>query len=94
VVVAVQALPWVLAAPGRWSWLPRQWDSPIIIAVAADAALVLLAAIWWLWWRLPNFRKLAGRALGGAAVLIGAVVADLQFSRNRCGHSTLATRLA
>ena len=77
VVVAVLALPWALAALWAGSWLPRQWDSPIITAVAADAALVILAAIWWLWWRLP------GQALGGAVVLIGAVVVYLQFTQQQ-----------
>jgi hypothetical protein len=59
VVVAVLVLPWALAVPRLWSWLPRQWDSWIIIAIAADAALVLLAA---LWWRLPQ-RQVARLAL-------------------------------
>jgi hypothetical protein len=36
-----------------------------------------------LWWRLPNFRKTAGQALGGAAVLIGAVVVYLQFTQQQ-----------
>jgi uncharacterized protein YjbI with pentapeptide repeats len=68
-------------------------------------ATTLLAAIWWLWWRLPahqvarlslkirdpkaradvedNFRKTVGQALGGAAVLIGAAAAYLQFTQQQ-----------
>jgi hypothetical protein len=70
-----------------------------------SASWVLLAAIWWLWWRLPkrqvrsldiqihdpkaradtedNFRKTVGQALGGAAVLIGAGAAYLQFTQQQ-----------
>jgi hypothetical protein len=75
---------------------------PLLIVIAAEATLVLVAAIWWVWWRLPqrqvgrlalkirdpkaradvedNFRKTVGQPLGGAAVLIGAGFAYLQFS--------------
>ena len=90
-----------------WPWLRNllggQWPTWIVIAVAIDAALLLLAAIWWLWWRLPerqvarltlwetkaradvedNFRKTVGQALGGAAVLIGAVAAYVQFTQQQ-----------
>jgi Pentapeptide repeats (8 copies) len=73
----------------------------LVIAIAVEAALVILVASWWLWWQLPrrqvtqlalkirdpkaradvedNFRKTVGQVLGGAAVLIGAVAAYLQF---------------
>lgn len=27
---------------------------PLIIVLAVEATLLLLAAIWWLWWRLPK----------------------------------------
>ena len=89
-----------------------------VVAIAAverldpDAALVLLAAIWWLWWRLPrhqvtrlsiqisdpkaradaedNFRKTVGQALGGAAVLIAAGAAYLQFTQTAASRSRSA----
>jgi uncharacterized protein YjbI with pentapeptide repeats len=106
VIFAALALPWVVSSSWfqRW-WLSRQWNGWILIAIAIDAAVVLLAAIWWLWWRLPrrqvtrlsiqipdpkeradvedNFRKTVGQALGGAVVLIGAVVAYLQFTQQQ-----------
>ena len=34
----------------------------LVIAIAAEVARVLVAAIWWLWWRLPQ-RHLARLAL-------------------------------
>ena len=103
VVTAVLVLPWALAWPWLRNLLAGQWPTWIVIAVAIDAALLLLAAIWWLWWRLPerqvarltlwetkaradvedNFRKTVGQALGGAAVLIGAVAAYLQFTQQQ-----------
>ena len=83
-----------------------------IIVIAIEAALIPLALIWWVWWRLPqrqvarltlkirdakaradtedNFRKTIGQALGGAAVLIGAVAAYLQFTQQqRASHDLL-----
>jgi uncharacterized protein YjbI with pentapeptide repeats len=103
--VAALALPWALSRAWFWSRLIGPWDSRTVIVVAVDAALVLVAAIWWLWWRLPkrqvrkldiqihdpkdraetedNFRKTVGQALGGAAVLIGAVAAYLQFTQQQ-----------
>ena len=103
VVTAVLVLPWALAWPWLRNLLAGQWPTWIVIAVAIDTALLLLAAIWWLWWRLPerqvarltlwetkaradvedNFRKTVGQALGGAAVLIGAVAAYLQFTQQQ-----------
>jgi uncharacterized protein YjbI with pentapeptide repeats len=105
VIVTALALPWVLVWPWLRSLLARQWPTWIVIAVAIDAALLLVAAIWWLWWRLPgrqvaglslkirdpkaradvedNFRKTVGQALGGAAVLIGAGAAYLQFTQQQ-----------
>ena len=55
-VIAALALPWVLSLSisWLWRWLPEQWDAWIVVAIAADATLVLLAGIWWLWWRLPK----------------------------------------
>ena len=52
---AALALPWVDSNSWfqRW-WLSRQWNGWTLIAIAIDAALVLVAAIWWLWWRLPR----------------------------------------
>jgi hypothetical protein len=106
VIVAALALPWVVSNSWfqQW-WLSRQWNGWTLIAIAIDAALVLVAGIWWLWWRLPrrqvarlsiqipdpkaradaedNFRKTVGQALGGAAVLIGAGAAYLQFSQQQ-----------
>jgi uncharacterized protein YjbI with pentapeptide repeats len=103
---AALALPWVSSNSWfqRW-WLSWQWNGWTLVAIAIDAALVLAAAIWWLWWRLPrrqverlsiqipdpkaradaedNFRKTVGQALGGAAVLIGAGAAYLQFSQQQ-----------
>ena len=81
--------PWALAALWPGAWLPRQWDSPIIIAVAADAALVLLAAIWWLWRWLPDFRKTAGQALGGAGA---GVLADGKAKLGKDGTLDLRQR--
>jgi hypothetical protein len=107
VVILALVIPWALlrASWFRQWWLTQQWSSWDLIAVAANAALVLLVAIWWLWWRLPkrqvhdldiqihdpkaraetedNFRKTVGQALGGAAVLIGAVIAYLQFTQQQ-----------
>jgi uncharacterized protein YjbI with pentapeptide repeats len=87
-------------------------DNRIIFALATVAALLMVTAIWWLWWRLPkqevarlslkirdakarvdvedNFRKTVGQALGGAAVLLGAGLAYLQFSQQqRASHDLL-----
>ncbi len=89
----------------------------IVVEIAIYAALVLLAAIWWLWWRLPrrqvarlsiqipdpkaradaedNFRKTVGQALGGAAVLIGAGAAYLQFTQQQqASHDLLISNQA
>ena len=86
-----------------------QWDVRVILAIAIAPAL---AAIGWLWWRLPkqeadrlalkirdakaradvedNFRKTIGQALGGAAVLLGAALAYLQFlQQQRSSHDLL-----
>jgi ABC-type nickel/cobalt efflux system permease component RcnA len=90
------------------------WLSIIAIAIAA---LVPLAAIWWLWWRLPrrqvarlsiqipdpkahadaedNFRTTVGQALGGAAVLLGAGAAYLQFTQQQqASHDLLISNQA
>jgi hypothetical protein len=114
VVIAALALPLVLlvAIPKMTTALAMKIANvmpplslPLIIVIAVEATPVLLAAIWWVWWRLPkrqvrrldiqipdpkaradtedNFRKTAGQALGGAAVLIGAVVAYLQFTQQQ-----------
>lgn len=106
VVIVVLTSPWVLSSHWLSSQLPRQWNSRLVIALAVDAALVLLAAIWWVWWRLPrrqakrsfgegkvdrkeladvedNFRKTISQVIGGAAVLIGAGVAYLQFTQQQ-----------
>jgi uncharacterized protein YjbI with pentapeptide repeats len=104
-VIAALTLPWALSVSWLWRWLPKQGNIWIVVAIAVDAILVLLAAIWWLWWRLPqrqvarlalkirdpkaradtedNFRKTVGQALGGAAVLIGAGAAYLQFTQQQ-----------
>jgi hypothetical protein len=104
-VVALLAVPWAFSFPWVRSLLRPQWDTWTIAAVAVDAALLLVVAIWWLWWRLPkrqvtqlslkirdpkaradtedNFRKTVGQALGGAAVLIGAAAAYLQFTQQQ-----------
>ena len=105
VVVAALALPWGLAWPWLRSLLAGHWPTWIVIAVVIDTALLLVAAIWWLWWRWPgrqvarlslkirdpkaradtedNFRKTVGQVLGGAAVLIGAGAAYLQFTQQQ-----------
>jgi hypothetical protein len=80
--------------------------------IVGEISLRLPAAIWWLWWRLPqrqvvhlslkirdpkaradvedNFRKTVSQALGGAAVLIGAAAAYLQFTQQqRASHDLL-----
>jgi uncharacterized protein YjbI with pentapeptide repeats len=102
VVVAAGALLW--SASFWWKRLSLPLDSQMVIASVVPTVL-LLAAIWWLWWRLPrrqlhrldiqihdpkaradtedNFRKTVGQALGGAAVLIGAVAAYLQFTQQQ-----------
>ena len=54
VVVTALELQWTLSSARFWSWLPQQWDDRHIISIAIDVALVLVAAIWWLWWRLPQ----------------------------------------
>ncbi|HKD75159.1 MAG TPA: hypothetical protein VKB76_06670, partial [Ktedonobacterales bacterium] len=96
-----------------WSSLAPPLDTEMILAIAALAS-ALLAAIWWVWWRLPqrqvarlslkirdpkdradiedNFRKTVGQALGGAAVLVGAAAAYLQFTQQqRASHDLLAS---
>ena len=102
VIVAALALLWALS----WLWwrLSPQWDSQTVMAIAI-VAMALVAGIWWLWWWLPqrqvarlalkirdpkaradtedNFRKTVGQALGGAAVLIGAGAAYLQFTQQQ-----------
>jgi hypothetical protein len=115
VVVAALALPLVLlmlmpekataTLEMRIAKAIQQLPLLLIIVIAVEATLVLLAAIWWVWWRLPkrqvarlalkirdpkartevedNFRKTIGQALGGAAVLIGAVVAYWQFTQQQ-----------
>jgi hypothetical protein len=112
VVVAALALPLVLVvalpdvATALSTWIAEvipPLSLPLIIVLAAEATLLLITAIWWLWWRLPkrqvakltlwetkaradtedNFRKTVGQALGGAAVLIGAVAAYLQFTQQQ-----------
>jgi hypothetical protein len=97
---AVIVLLWAVAL--LWTRLAPPLDAQMMLAIAI-VALALLAAIWWLWWRLPerqvarltlwetkaradvedNFRKTVGQALGGAAVLIGAVAAYLQFTQQQ-----------
>jgi uncharacterized protein YjbI with pentapeptide repeats len=108
VVVASLALLWATAVLWGPQWWLRLADAPTAIAIAVLASAPLtavLAAIWWLWWRLPrrqlhrldiqihdpkaradaedNFRKTVGQALGGAAVLIGAGAAFLQFTQQQ-----------
>jgi hypothetical protein len=85
--------------------LPTASVTAMVVEITVGAALVALAAIWWLWWRLPrrqvarlslkirdpkvradaedNFRKTVGQVLGGAAVLIGAGAAYLQFTQQQ-----------
>ena len=97
------AVPWALTSPWVRSRLLQQWNAWVLVAIAVDTALLVLVAIWWLWWRLPlrqvrsiqahdpkdraevedNFRKTVGQALVGAALLIGALVAYLQFSQQQ-----------
>lgn len=45
--VIVAAFPWVVSNSWfqQW-WLSRQWTGWTLIAIAGDAAVVLLAAIW------------------------------------------------
>ena len=110
VVIAALAMPWVFPAATTavvtttMKVIPPL-SLPLIVLLAVEATLVLAAAIWWLWWRLPkrqvhgldiqihdpkaradtedNFRKTVGQALGGAAVLIGAGAAYLQFTQQQ-----------
>jgi hypothetical protein len=97
VIVIAGALLWT--ALFWWKRLSLPLDSQMVIASVVPAVL-LLTAIWWLWWQLPkrqarkldiadpkdrvdiedDFRKTIGQALGGAAVLIGAAFAYLQFT--------------
>jgi hypothetical protein len=106
VIVAAAAPLW--ATTVLWGSWWSQLEPRALLAIAVLAAMpvaALLAAIWWLWWRLPgwqvarlslkirdpkaradvedNFRKTVGQALGGAAVLIGAVAAYLQFTQQQ-----------
>jgi hypothetical protein len=110
VVIAALAAPWVFPAAAtavvmKIAEVIPPLSLPLIVLLAIEATLVLLAAIWWLWWRLPkrqvhgldiqihdpkaradtedNFRKTVGQALGGAAVLIGAGAAYLQFTQQQ-----------
>ena len=112
-VIAALAVPWAFPAVTATVVMTigkiiPPLSLPLILLLAVEATLVLLAAIWWLWWRLPgrqvarlsiqipdpkaradtedNFRKTVGQALGGAAVLIGAGVAYLQFTQQQQRH--------
>ena len=113
-VIAALAVPWAFPAVTTAVVMTigkviPPLSLPLIILLVVEATLVLFAAIWWLWWRLPkrqvrgldiqihepkaradtydNFRKTVGQALGGAAVLIGAAAAYLQFSqRQQAAH--------
>ena len=108
-LVLAVALPLLMRTIAKPS--PLLLETIIVIAIEARA-LIPLAVIWWLWWRLPqrqvarltlkirdakaradtedNFRKTVGQALGGAAVLIGAVAAYLQFTQQqRASHDLL-----
>jgi uncharacterized protein YjbI with pentapeptide repeats len=111
--VFVVALPDVTTALLTWiAKVVPPLTLPLVIVIAVQATLLLLAAIWWLWWRLPkrqvhgldiqihdpkaradtedNFRKTIGQALGGAAVLIGAAFAYLQFAdQQQATHAQL-----
>ena len=117
--MAILSISWLRGLPSRLPSSSQPWRclgrlvvvAPLaamgqrIVVAIATAALVPLAAIWWLWWRLPrrqvvrlsiqipdpkaradaedNFRKTVGQALGGAAVLIGAGGAYLQFTQQQ-----------
>jgi uncharacterized protein YjbI with pentapeptide repeats len=114
VVVAALAVPVVFPSDTKaiatriattFRALPDLSVTALVIEIAVGAALAVIAAAWWLWWRLPkrqvhgldiqihdpkaradtedNFRKTVGQALGGAAVLVGAVVAYLQFTQQQ-----------
>jgi uncharacterized BrkB/YihY/UPF0761 family membrane protein len=63
VVVAVLALPLVLvvALPDVTTaistWIAKvipPLSLPLVVVIAVETTLVILAAIWWLWWRLPK----------------------------------------
>jgi uncharacterized protein YjbI with pentapeptide repeats len=106
-VVFLAAMPaeWTATLTATIAKVIASLSLPLVIAVAVEAAVVLVAAIWWVWWRLPrrqierlalkirdpkdradtedSFRKTAGQALGGAAVLIGAAAAYLQFTQQQ-----------
>ena len=110
VIIAALAAPWAFpavttAVAMKIAKVIPPLSLPLIVLLAVEATLVLVAAIWWLWWRLPkrqvrgldiqihdpkaradtedNFRKTVGQALGGAAVLIGAGAAYLQFTQQQ-----------
>jgi hypothetical protein len=63
VVVAAFVLPLVLlvalpdAAAAVLTWIAKilpPLSLPLVVVLSVEAALLLLAAIWWLWWRLPK----------------------------------------
>jgi len=59
VVIAMLAVPWTFPAATtavvmKIAKIILPLSLPLIVLLAVEATLVLLAAIWWLWWRLPK----------------------------------------
>lgn len=64
-----------------WWWLPKQQVARLALKIRDQKARADVE---------DNFRKTVGQALGGVAVLIGAVSAYLQFSQQqRSSHDLL-----
>ena len=83
-ILALIALAAVLAGPVLW-WLwwrlPRQQADRLALKIRDAKARADVE---------DNFRKTVGQALGGTAVLFGAVLAYLQFSQQqRASHDLL-----
>jgi len=75
VTIAVEAtLALLVLIWWLWWWLPRRQVTGLAAQIPDPKARADVE---------DNFRKTAGQALGGAAVLIGAVVAYLQFTQQQ-----------
>ncbi len=78
-LVVIAALLLLGIAVWLWWWLPKLAVTRLALDTPKDRADVE-----------DNFRKTVGQALGGAAVLIGAFIAYLQFSQQqRSSHDLM-----